>query len=185
MAKAKKKTSAKAARDKALIQLNVFDGTRQPFPAGKDLLVRISDGSQRQLEDDFFKKATIRFAVPFSDNFKDNYTVLVTCDGYRDAGFFPVKVSPDLAATVDLMLVPKKAKYQFLTWNQLKANYRRFADFLNCEDNEVATKGHYEELPQDRPASLASMLNLTAAMSAIHLPRGTPLDYFKQIEWDA
>ena len=185
MAKAKKKTSAKAARDKAFIQLAVFDGTRQPFPAGKKLLVRISDGSQRQLEDDFFKKASIRFAVPFSDNFKDNYAVLVTCDGYRDAGFFPVKVSPDLPATIDLMLVPKQAKYQFPTWNQLKADYRRFADFLNCEGDEAATKAHYEELRQDRPASLASMLNLTAAMSAIHLPSGTPLDYFKQIEWDA
>ena len=187
MAKARKKATRKAAlaRDKALIRLNVFDGTRKPFPNGINLLVRISDGSQQPLEGDCFKKSSIQFSVPFSDNFKDNYTVLVSCDGYRDAGFFPVRVSPDLPATVDLMLVPHRAKYQFLNWNQLKANYRHFADFLNCEGNEATTSGHYEDLRQNRPAALASLLNLTAAMAAIHLPIGTPLDYFKQIEWDA
>ena len=97
MAKARKKATAKAilARDKGLIQLNVFDGTRELFPNGVNLLIRISDGSQQQLVDDFFKKSSIQFSVPFSDNFKDNYTLLVSCDGYRDAGFFhpPLTIS--------------------------------------------------------------------------------------------
>ena len=31
---------------------------------------------------------------------------------------------------------------------------------------------------------LAALLNLTIAMSQIQLPRGTPLDYIKQIAWD-
>jgi len=187
MPKPRKKSArrTKALTDQALIQLNVFDGTRNPFPEGKSLLIRISDGAQNRVEESFFKQSRIQFAVPFSDNFKDNCTVLVSCDGYRDAGFFPVKVSPDLTATVELMLVPKNAKYEFLDWNQFKTNYQRFADFLNCEDDEVATSEHYEELRQDRQPALASLLNLTAAMSVIHLPSGTPLDYFKQIEWDA
>ena len=187
MPKRKKRISskAKAAPDKALLQLNVFDGTRQPFPGGKSMLIRISDGAQRQVEEAFFKKSSIQFAVPFSDNFKDNYTVLVTSDGYRDAGFFPVRVSPDVPVIVDLMLVPKKARYQFLTSDQFKSAYKIFADFLNCEGDEAATKQHYDELRQDRQPALASLLNLIAAMSAIHLPSGTPLDYFKQIEWDA
>lgn len=187
MPKSKKKTSAKTrlAADQALIQLNVFDGRRQPFPGSKTLLVRISDGAQRRMEENFFKISSIQFAVPFSDNFKDNYTVLVTCEGYRDAGFFPVKVSPELPATADLMLVPKEAKYQFLSWDQFKVNYQKFADFLNCDGDENATREHYEGLEQDRQPALASLLNLAAAMSAIHLPTGTPLDYFKQIEWDA
>ena len=187
MPKSKKKSPTKAnlATDQALIQLNVFDGTRRPFPRGQSLLVRISDGAQRRVEEDFFKKSSLQFAVPFSDNFRDNYTVLVTCDGYRDAGFFPVKISPDLPAIVDLMLISKKAKYQFLSWDQLETNYKKFADFLNCDDDEAATSEHYEGLRQDRQPALGSLLNLTAAMSVIQLPSGTPLDYFKQIEWDA
>src|SRR6266481_106654 len=124
MAKQKKSApKAAAAPNTAMIQLNVFDGTRQPLPDGKNLLIRISDGSQTQLVSRFFKKSSIEFDVPFSDNFKDNYTVLVTCDGHRDAGFFLVKVSRDLPVTVDLMLVPKDAKYQFPSWSDLKSSY--------------------------------------------------------------
>ena len=116
MPKSKKKSSAKTKlpSGKALIQLSVFDGTRQIFPRGKNLLIRISDGSQNRIVEDFFKESSLQFAVPFSANFKDNYTLLVSCDGYRDAGFFPVKVSPDVPAIVDLMLAPKKAKYDVL-----------------------------------------------------------------------
>src|SRR5215475_3790658 len=152
MPKSKKKSSAKTKlpSGKALIQLSVFDGTRQLFPMGKNLLIRISDGSQNRIVEDFFKESSLQFAVPFSDNFKDNYTVLVSCDRYRDAGFFPVKVSPDVSSMVDLMLVPKKAKYEFLSWSQLKVNYKRFADFLNCEGDEAATRQHYEELREHR-----------------------------------
>src|SRR5690349_5933987 len=105
------KPASAAQKDKASILLRVFDGSRKPLTDGTNLLVRISDGSQQQLESAFFKRSTIQFNVPFSDNFKDNYTVLVTSNGYRDAGFSPVKVSPDIPATVDLMLVPKNAKY--------------------------------------------------------------------------
>src|SRR5215469_6209936 len=128
MAKAKKKSVRKMSigRDQALIELSVFDGTRRPFPDGRSLLVRISDGSQQQLQDNFFKKSRISFSVPFSDNFKDNYTVLVTSDGYRDAGFFPVKVAAGAAVTVDLMLVPKNANYEFLMWNQFRTDYKEF-----------------------------------------------------------
>src|SRR5215510_12381892 len=100
MAKAKKatakKSSVKKASDTGAILLNVFDGERKPLADGANLLVRIADGSQQQLVNRVFNKSSIQFKVPFSDNFKDNYTVLVACDGYRDAGFFPVKVTPDL-----------------------------------------------------------------------------------------
>ena len=146
MAKKRKTAPAKAtlARDQAAIQLNVFDGTRQPFPAGKNQLIRILDGSQTQLVSRFYRKSSFEFDVPFSDNFKDNYTVLVTCDGYRDAGFFPVKVSPDAPSRVDLMLVPRRAKYRFPSWDELKADHQRFADFLNCERDVGTARTRYD-----------------------------------------
>lgn len=29
--------------------VNIFDGTREPFPAGVDILYRVIDGNQKQL----------------------------------------------------------------------------------------------------------------------------------------
>jgi len=184
MAKAKRLPPAQGvtASDKATICLNVFDGTRKPLADGTDLLIRISDGVQHQLVNKDFARSSIQFQVPFSDNFVDDYTVLVTSDGYRDAGFFPVKVNPALPATVDLMLVPKKARYSFLGWEDLKAKYSQFGDFLCCA-GPADGQNNYERQVREKPAALASLLNLTAAMSAIHLPVGTPLDYCKRIEW--
>src|SRR5207253_975840 len=39
-------------------------------------------------------------------------------------------------------------------------------------------------LAQKKSLGLASLLNLVEAMRVIHLPTGTPLDYFKTINWD-
>jgi hypothetical protein len=171
---------------KATIALTIFDGTRELFPlTRKGVLLRVRDGQQTLRYEDYVKTSTVSIRVPFSNNFVDNYTVLVTADGYRDAGFFPLKVSLTHELPVDLMLVPKKATYQFLPWDDLKAQYPLAAKFFACAGRENEAKGHYEELRQNKPAALASLLNLTAAMSTIQLPRGTPLDYFKRIEWDS
>jgi len=182
MAAGKKKESKPqvTSRDTAKVIVNVFDGTRQPISSKLDLLIRINDGAQKQLFANYKKGPSVTFSVPFHDNFEDNYTVLVKADHYRDAGFFPVHVSPDLDATVDLMLVSKTATYHFLEWEALTADYRRFATFLACGADEAEARAHYEELMKDRQPALASLLNLTAAMSVINLPAGTPLDYFKE-----
>ena len=44
----------------------------------------------------------------------------------------------------------------------------------------IATK----RLMENKPESLAALLNITTAMSQIFLPVGTPLDYLKQVIWD-
>jgi len=171
---------------KATIALTIFDGTREIFPrTKKGVLLRVRDGQQVLKYEGYVKTSTVSIRVPFSNNFADDYTVLVTADGYRDAGFFPLKVSLTHELPVDLMLVPKKATFQFLLWDDLKAQYPLAAKFLACAGSENEAKVHYEELRQNKPAALASLLNLTAAMSTIQLPRGTPLDYFKRIEWDS
>jgi hypothetical protein len=173
-----------ASRDKAKLILNVADGTRGPISSKIDLLIRINDGAQKQLFADYKTGPSVTFSVPFDDNFEDNYTVLVTASGFRDAGFFPVTVSPAFDTTIDLMLVPKKAGYRFLDWSAFSAGYPRLASFLACDGDEVEARTHYEDLMDNKQPALASLLNLTAAMSVINLPVGTPLDYFKEIEWD-
>jgi hypothetical protein len=166
---------------RTVIELNLFDGTRNPLKAGTEILVRIRNMAQKELVNSFYKVSSIRFEFPFQDNFADNYTVLASASGFRDAGFTPVKTSPELPATLDLMLVPDKADFRFLPWTEFQNRFSDFARFLCCG---LSAESRYTSVIDDKPAALASLLNLTAAMSAIHLPAGTPLDYFKSIEWD-
>ncbi len=79
------------------------------------------------------------------------------------------------------MLVPDEADFRFLAWTEFQNRFPDFARFLCCGGS---AETQYTSLLTDKPAALAWLLNLTVAMSAIHPPAGTPLDYFKSIGWD-
>src|SRR5437879_3098357 len=117
--KPKKTARAAAADDKATMVITLYDGTRQPIQS-KDFLIRIFDGFQNKLFDDYQPAPTTMFRLPYRDNLQDNCTVLATGDGHVDAGFTPVNLSLAAVAMVDLMLLPDKADFQFLSWNALK-----------------------------------------------------------------
>lgn len=174
------------ATDEAVIALKIYDGSRNLISPDTRILLRVRDGQQKERFSDYVQSSSINIKVPFFNNFMDSYTVLVTADGYRDAGFFPVKVSSQQDTPLELMLVPKNAAFSFLSWEDLKNKYVNITKFFCCDGDEAAAKQRYESLmkTEDRMPSLASLLNLTAAMSTIFLPSGTPLEYFKQIDWD-
>ena len=100
------------AEGKARIRLMIYDGSRQAFSEKHDVLLRVHNG---QTTDSVTKTLNMQAAdegvvlldVDFFDNFADNYTVVVSADDYRDAGFFPVKVFPKVLADANLMLMPK------------------------------------------------------------------------------
>jgi hypothetical protein len=103
-----KKTAARAATaaaDKATMVLTLYDGTREPIE-GEDFFIRIFDGFQNQLFDDFKPAPTTVFSLPFHDNLQDNCIVVATGKGHVDAGFSAVSLSNRAVATVDLMLRP-------------------------------------------------------------------------------
>src|SRR4051794_33595796 len=108
MPKAKATAKTKTQRDTATILIGLFDGTRNALPPAVEVLLRVRDGAQNEVVNRFVKGSSLKVTVPYSDNFKDAYTALVSSDGFRDAGFHPVKVSPDQEAHVNLMLVSKK-----------------------------------------------------------------------------
>src|SRR5712692_1814144 len=120
---------------KAQIRLMIYDGARHPFSEKQSVLLRVHNG---QTTDPFTKtlntksmdEGVVFLNVDFFDNFADNYTVLVSADGYRDAGFFPVKVSPSVLADVNLMLVPKEPSFAFDPWDVLVVNHPKIAQFL-------------------------------------------------------
>jgi len=169
--------------DKATMIIRVVDGTRQAIQNAQ-LLIRILDGSQTKLYEKFTKTPLPAYKLPFRDNFLDKCTVLITGDGYVDAGFSPVQISSRAVAFVDIMLLQDKATFNFPDWNHLKAIDAATATFIALNGTEQEAQKRYETLRTDKPAALASLLNLITAMKTIHLPSGTPLSYFKSILWD-
>src|SRR6266849_8985953 len=188
MPKTKRKTTtalaaAAAPADQATMVVTLYDGTRQPIE-GKDLLIRIFDGFQNQLFDNFKPAPTTVFRLPYRDNLQDNCTVLASGKGYVDAGFTPVKLSLKAVASVDLMLLEDKADFKFLAWDALKTADALVANFITIGSTDAEARARYESLRKSKPPALASLLNLVTAMKAIQLPSKTPFDYFKEILWD-
>jgi hypothetical protein len=58
--------------------------------------------------DDEEKASIFNCKLPFFNNFGDNYRVIVSADGYYDAGFVPVPLTPAHPTKLGLMLLPKK-----------------------------------------------------------------------------
>jgi hypothetical protein len=173
---------AVSAQGVCRLQIRVFDGTRSPFPSGKNVLYRLIDSSQKEVVTTEKKTAVLTCEFPFHDNFMDAYTVIVFSDGYKQAGFTPVKLSPQLNTAVDLMLIPKDGHPNFAdaTWDWVKTNL----SFLTNGVSDSDGRDLYEQLMEDKPLSLAALLNITTAMKAIRLPQGSPLDYLRQVKWD-
>jgi hypothetical protein len=175
-------TAASTEAAKATMVVTLFDGTREPIQ-GKDFLIRIFDGFQNQLFDNFKPAPTTVFRLPFRDNLQDNCRVLASGDGYVDAGFTPVKLSLKAVAMVDLMLLEDEADFKFQSWEDVKDTDPVVAAFITVGSTDGEAKQHYDDLRMNKPAALASLLNLATAMKAIQLPSKTPLDYFKEILW--
>lgn len=168
--------------DTCQLQVRVFDGTRNLFPSATDILYRIIDANQKQLFVGEKNTPSLSFDLPPHDNFLDTYTVIVFADGYKQAGFMPVKLSRFTPTTLDLMLIPKNAGYNFAdaSWDAIKTEL----PFLAKGADDAGGKQRYGNLMEQKPNSLASLLNLTTAMAEIQLPQRTPLNYLKQIKWD-
>jgi len=168
--------------------VSIFDGTRQVVSAGTQVLLRVRDGNQKELVSQYYAGPSILLnGLPIYNNLGDNYTVVVSADGYKDAGFTPIKMLAGTVQSIDLMLVRSDGTFNFrdALWPTLKQTHPNFAALLAqgaADDN--AAQDRYTQLMENQPASLASFFNLVTAMSAINLPVGTPLDYIKGVIWD-
>src|SRR5260221_5801308 len=164
--------------------VNVFDGTRTLYSDNAKPLITVRDGNQKQVSRDFHDKSSILFTgLQLFDNFGDDYTFLASADGYKDAGFFPVKLAPNVDQVVDLMLLPKSNNFNFAQakWNVLAATRSEFKDLFKngaATDDEAATR--YSAL-EEGGAVLACLLNITTAMQQLHLPQKTAFDYLKRV----
>jgi hypothetical protein len=165
----------------------MFAGTREPIPIGTTVLFTVMNGSQKTVYRNVVKTSHLALeGLSFSDNFEDNYTVLASADGYTQAGFTPVRISPLHATSVDLMLVRKTASFDFRNarWGLLRENRPDFARLLaSGVGDSAATEGRYAQLMEGRPAVLGCFFNLATALSQVHFPAGTPLDFMRELIW--
>ena len=168
------------------LRVRVFDGGRQEMPDAVSALITIMNGNSEVVFRDERPSGTV-FSLPFYDNTGDDYTIVAFRDGYEQAGFTPVKCSPNSPQTLDIMLLKKNGTYNFANakWEVLNAwNDKAFALLTGGVDATTA-QSRYSDLMEAAAPVLACFFNLTTAMAAISLPQGTPLDYFREMIWDA
>lgn len=172
------------------LDINLFSGARIPLPAGTEVLLTVRDGNQQNVSlpgNGFFTSSSISITdLPFFDNAGDNYAVVASADGYEQAGFFPVTVNPRNPAAIDIMLLKKSATFNFhnATWPLLTRNYPLYAALLAAGAGDASAADRYGQLMETHPNVLACYFNLVTAMSQIHLPDKTPLDYMVELIWD-
>jgi hypothetical protein len=161
------------------------------MPSGTQVLLTLRDGNQNTValpDNGYFKVPTINVeGLQSFDNFGDSYAVVVSAPGYSQAGFMPVKVSPQAPAIVDIMLLRKDAEFRFRDagWESLQQNHPDCAKLLAAgAADDAAADDRYTQLMEKQPEVLACFFNLMTAMSQIFLPVGTPLDYIKELIWD-
>jgi hypothetical protein len=155
---------------------------------GVNVLFTLRDGTQKEIYRKFKKTSSLILDhLPFFDNFGDRYTVLAWAEGYQQAGFTPVPVTPQTPATVDLMLVPQDATFDFheARWDLLM-QHPTYARLLTAGAGKRANaaQDRYSGVLENHPAVLAGLFNLVTAMSQIHVPSGAPTDYLRELIWD-
>src|SRR5262249_7358566 len=172
---------------KAQLLIRVFNGARTQVDSDVDLLITLRDGNQSQRFRDYRRGPEVRFELPFSNNFVDAYSVIVSAKHWKQAGFYPVRISPHEERRIDLMLLPDQISFEFSYPDlpSLSSYSTRLAAFLGAGATDAAAaQARYAELIGQRTKSAAALFNITTALSEIHLPELTALDYFVQLMWD-
>jgi hypothetical protein len=169
------------------VMLNVFDGTRNLYKDSTPLLITVRDGNQNTVSRKVHDSSSVEFTgLKIFDNFGDDYTFLASAEHYKDAGFFPVKISNNTVKIVDLMLMPDLGEFNFAPWNAIRTQQPFLADVLAAgADSNTAAEARYNGLKEVKGgAVLACLLNITTAMTQVHLPQRTALHYIKVIRWE-
>ncbi len=160
----------------------VFDGTRNAIPAGNRLLFRLRDGAQKEVLARTQRKSQIEAALPFGDNFRDQYTVIVSGKGYRQAGFHPVTLKANTVTRVDLMLLPDNGAFQFhnARWSVLRTTHPIWTKFLKGKLSEERAEERHCQWMEEAPEQLAAFLNFAEALDDVQFRIGTGFDYLRQ-----
>jgi hypothetical protein len=153
------------------IQIKLFDGRGLPIARPKkDVLLSVRDGRSQSFHRTFVDTPTVVIDREFHNDMRDSYTILASLKGHRDAGFMPVKMIEHKACEVSLMLLPRRARFEFSDFAGLKgAHARLHGIFTESFDDPPRA---YELLRSaDREHALACLMNIVEALA---IARFTP-----------
>lgn len=175
----------------ATITINLSDGTRN-LMASSDVLVSIRDQTGRTRYSGYVKgNRVVARELKVFNGIGDWCAVVASVKRCSDGGFFPVKLKANTESTLDLMLPPKKAAYDFQRagWDDLKSQNEDLFRILS-HPNPAEAGTQYETLrgEKDTHQSIACLLNITAAISCLpaKVDGGKSLlSLFQQIELTA
>jgi hypothetical protein len=172
----------RAASSNGVILVSAFDGTRNLVPAGKELLFRLRDGTQKEVVTKSQKTPSLKATLPFANNFTDRYAVIVSGKGYQQAGFHPVHLQVGAETPVDLMLLPEDGAFRFRNalWSALRVTHPTWTTFLKGKLSEKAAEDRHNQWMEDTPENLAAFLNFAEALDDVQLRVDTAFDYLKQ-----
>lgn len=181
--------SPTTATDTAAIAIHVFDGTRQPFSPGAQILYRIIDGQNTPQREQFFNASAVRFPdLPVFDNLFDNYRVIVSTHRYLDAGLFPVHVEAGKEIEIELLLVPQNGGYNFAQaqWGNLGAIDPKVPDILRSDlgDPAAAAARWTDKFEQAAPTAACLLNILTVMANSTIAGRQQLLGFLKQAIFD-
>ena len=155
--------------------------------ASVEVLYTVRNGNQKTVFRDYRRLPLVLTALPFYNNFGDDYAVIAWAEGHVQAGFHPVKVALNATQRVDLMLLKNDAGFNFsgATWEIIGVKRPSLARLLASDAaSEGAARDRYREFIESRPARLACLLNIATALDQVNLRTGSPLDCMKQLIWD-
>jgi hypothetical protein len=177
--------------DNANIILNVYDGKRQLLDKAVRWSAQAIDGrggdERKTLLFPDLRGGSQLLNVPFFDNFGDNYSIVVTANGFQTDAWRPVTVSGSGPVTVDILLLPNNGEFNFAgaTWDQLGHLRPNVAKMIRaCYPDPAAAAAMYSNACKSNPLSVACFLNLVTAMADMQLPSGkNPMDYYWNAGW--
>ena len=166
------------------IQINIVDGTRQPFAADKDVLLRVLDGRRQQIVARWVTGSSVHVTgLPFHDNLDDNYTVFVHSKGYNDGAVFPVALRERQTVTANVMLSPDDGEFHFRPWSDMQSVDSRILQLLTNGASDAARR--YSDAMDDHNLPLGALLTIGTAMRDIPLDDATsPLDCYWEVMWN-
>lgn len=166
------------------IRLNVVDGTRQPVSNELQSLVRVLDGSKRQVATKWVKGPVIPIlGLPYHDYFDDWYTIIVHSDGYQDTGIYPVKLMSGRLIDAYVMLIPNDGNFRFRPFDVIRTDPKLCQLISNGAVGDVATR--YQTTAENQPLQLGALLTIGTAIRDIPLnDHASPLDYYWEVIWD-
>lgn len=149
----------------AQVKISLFDGRGAALaPTRKDVLLSVRDGRAASLFRTFVDTSPVTIETEFHEDPRDNLTILASLKGHRDAGFMPVRVLKDQVCDLSLMLLPRRAQFEFNDFADLSGNHAALHGILTRTFDDPP-RGYELLRNPDREQALACLMNIVEALA--------------------